>query len=280
MKKAMLFASILALALSAKAANVNFAALPATATPTVLPNGYGNLDWSNFSYVDPSWSGAGEGFRQGPISLDVAYLGGGECEKAGASCSASIYANAATTSLQNFVAQSAIVTAGYHAETIKVSAYNHGNFVGSQQYDLTTSLQQINFPANWGTITQLVIDANAGTVVLYALQMQPMYARSLDDKQSAGTNNPVYNPGPRALGVNDPPVEDGLVIEPPVAPPTAPQHGKSIGLYSGTDNGGVLGLPLLSPTAPKHGKPAGRYSGNDNADGGVVGPPTVKPSAQ
>ena len=69
-------------------------------------------------------------------------------------------------------------------ETIKVTAYNRGNFVGSQQYDLTTSLQQINFPANWGTVTRgLVLDTNTGTLVLYALQVQPIYRQPLSGEQ-------------------------------------------------------------------------------------------------
>ena len=92
------------------------------------------------------------------------------------------------------------MAAGYHAETIKVTAYNRGNFVGSQQYDLTTSLQQINFPANWGTVIQLVLDTNTGTLVLYALQVQPIYtpSHSVANKDAAGDDNSVSNVGPTA----------------------------------------------------------------------------------
>ena len=66
MKKAMFFTSILALAVSAKAWTIHFCRPSSSCSPTLVPNGYSNLDWSNFYYVDPIWSGAGDGFRQGP----------------------------------------------------------------------------------------------------------------------------------------------------------------------------------------------------------------------
>ena len=276
MKKAMFFTSILALAVSAKASTVNFAALPAATTPTLVPNGYSNLDWSNFYYVDPIWSGAGDGFRQGPSALDVAYLGGGECEKEGASCSASINSSSATA-MQGFVAQSAIVAAGYHAETIKVTAYNRGNFVGSQQYDLTTSLQQINFPANWGTVTQLVLDTNTGTLVLYALQVQPIYtpSHSVANKDAAGDDNSVSNVGPTApVRVIDP--LDG-VQRPNVnsvqnVGPTAP-----VRIIDPLD--GVQRPPVSAPNANKNPGPTVHYSEGANADGFSAEPPIAAPNA-
>ncbi len=131
MKKVTLVAFILALVLGASASTVNFGALPAKTTPSLLPNGYGNLDWSNFYYVDPIWSGAGDGFKRGPNSLDVAFMGGGQCEKEGVSCSASISSNSSSSTLvQGFTAQSAIVAAGFHSELINVSAYNQRQLCG------------------------------------------------------------------------------------------------------------------------------------------------------
>src|SRR5271169_5585235 len=94
MKKAALFATILALALSVSAQTVNFGTLPPVFSPTALPNGYGNLDWSAFSYVAPSWSGAGAGFTQGPSGLNVAFMGGQLCELTEALCSASVSSHA------------------------------------------------------------------------------------------------------------------------------------------------------------------------------------------
>jgi hypothetical protein len=71
MKKASLFASILALALAlgASAQSVNFASLPAVSNPTVLPNNYSNLNWSGFYYVDPISIGADAGTVKPPIII-------------------------------------------------------------------------------------------------------------------------------------------------------------------------------------------------------------------
>ena len=166
---------LLALVMGASAETLSFAQLPVAMNPTLVPNGYANLDWSGFSYVDPIWSGAGPGFRQGPNALNVGFMGGKLCELTEISCSASISSNtigAGATTLAGFQVKSAIVAAGYHSETINVLAYNHGQYVGSQTYNLGTSLQSISFPSNWGMITQLVIDTTAGTVVLYDLELE------------------------------------------------------------------------------------------------------------
>src|SRR5208283_2960582 len=159
---------LLALVMGASAETLSFAQLPIAMNPTLIPNGYANLDWSGFFYVDPIWSGAGPGFRQGPSALNVGFMGGKLCELTEVSCSASISSNAVgagVTTLAGFQVKRAIVAAGYHSETINVIAYNHGQYVGSQTYSLGTSLQSISFPSNWGMITQLVIDTTAGTVV-------------------------------------------------------------------------------------------------------------------
>jgi hypothetical protein len=196
MKKTfVVFVFALVWTLCASAQTVTFAALPAVSNPTLLPNGYANLNWANFSYVDPLWSGAGIGFKQGPNALDVAFMGGGMCELTEVSCSASISSNALTAgSVAGFQARSAIVAAGYHSETISVSAYNQGHYLGSQKYNLTTSLQQINFAASWGTITQLVMDTTKGTVVLYALNMQLASARAGADLVGSQPNPPIVDP--------------------------------------------------------------------------------------
>jgi hypothetical protein len=275
MKKAALFATILALALGARAQTVNFAALPAVSNPTLLPNGYSNLNWSGFYYVDPIWSGAGAGFRQGPNSLDVAYMGGGECEKAGVSCSASISSNAsAANALAGFKAQSAIVAAGYHSETINVSAYNHGHFVGSANYNLSTSLQQINFSAGWGMITQLVMDTNSGTLVLYALNLQSVSAtaQGVTNAEGAGATSLDNTVGPTApIHVLDPPKNgDGgsAVIGP--GPVTR-------GSERTIANADTIKPPIIviTPTAPKKPGPVTHESENIIADRGVISPPII-----
>jgi hypothetical protein len=258
MKNVTLLAFILALVLGASASTVNFAGLPAVTTPTLLPNGYGNLDWSNFYYVSPAWSGAGDGFRRGPDSLNVAYMGDGACEKEGTSCSASFSVSTLDLSpnKRGFIAQSAIVAAGNHAETINVSAYNNGQFVGSQQYDLSTSLQQINFPAAWGTITQLVVDTNTGTVVLYALNIQSTsgstYGKA-DQKASSDLMSPIKIQGPSAVTpVQDPPPHGTLTSDGVVGPPIIVDGPNAHGSRLATSDG-VVGLPIkgAGPNAPR-----------------------------
>jgi hypothetical protein len=256
MKKAALFASILALALSARAQTVNFAALPAVSSPTLLPSGYDKLDWSGFYYVDPIWSGAGIGFKQGPNALDVAYMGGGECEKAGVSCSASISSinSAANAVGGGFRASSAIVAGGYHSEIINVIAYSHGKFVGSQTYNLSTSLQQINFPASWGMITQLVMDTNSGTLVLYALNLQ-----------SVGPTAHAMA-SPRTVAAN---AEDSSVG------PTAPIHVVDPG-YQAADSDTVSPpIIIIGPNASRKAAPVARGSENAKSDIGTVSPPII-----
>ena len=309
MKKAALFASILALALGARAQSINFAGLPAVSNPTLLPSNYANLNWSGFYYVDPIWTGAGVGFKQGPNSLDVAYMGGGECEKAGVSCSASISSNAsAVTALGGFKALSAIVAGGYHSEIINVSAYNRGHFVGSQSYNLSTSLQQINFPTSWGMATQLVMDTNSGTLVLYALNLQSVGAGAQAAADAVGTGaNAVDNSvGPTApIRVSDPPkggdggsagmragpvvggsentFADSDIVKPPiiVIGPSAPKQPgpvahESDGLMA--DNGTVQPI-AIPPTAPKKPGPVAHESNGLMADNGKVGPVTTSPTA-
>ena len=44
--------------------DLNFADMPLVSSPTLMPNGYGQLNWNNIFYVDPSqWSGAGPATR-------------------------------------------------------------------------------------------------------------------------------------------------------------------------------------------------------------------------
>ena len=277
MKKLSLFAFILALVLGAGASTVNFAGLPAVATPTLVPNGYGGFNWTNFYYVSPAWSGAGDGFKRGPDSLNVAYMGDGACEKEGASCSASISSNSLGLSPNyGFTVQSAIVAAGNHSETINVSAYNSGQFVGAEQHSLSTSLQEINFPAAWGTITQLVIDTNTGTVVLYALNIQSAggSTSAKADQNEGQVRPPIEVQGPSAVTLvkDPPPVKDSLVSPPiivdgpnargsqkltsndsPVSPPIIVDGPNARGSQKLTSNDSLVSPPIIvdGPNAPK-----------------------------
>ena len=213
MKKTLVsLACTLALALGASAQTISFAELPNVRTPSVVPNDYADLDWSGFYYVAPSWSGGGAGFRLGPSALNVAFV---TCEAAAeVSCHASISSASATT--EGFRPKSAIVAAGYHSETIKVSAYSHGRFVGSETYSLTPSLQTMNFPPGWATVTQLVVETTRGTVVLYALDTESASASASADVGASAA--PHQNVAPSAtLGIVDPPPMDlPTIVEPPI----------------------------------------------------------------
>lgn len=220
MKKTLVsLACTLALALGASAQTISFAELPSVRTPTVLPNNFANLDWSGFYYVAPSWVGAEVGFRQGPSELNVAFIGGASCEAAAISCSASI-SSAASATTEGFRPKSAIVAAGSHSETVRVSAYSHGHFVGSEVYSLTASLQTMNFPPGWGAVTQVIVEATGGTVVFYAFNVESVSASaSADVGASAATHRNIAPSAP--LGIVDPPPPMDLptIVEPPVQAP-------------------------------------------------------------
>lgn|ERR1022692_4815317 len=168
MKKALvLLACILALAIGASAQeNLNFADLPRVSTPAPMPNGYGQLNWTNIFYVDPSeWLGAGPGYKDGPVGQDVAFVGSKVCRLLQEYCFGTISSSGARTSFQ---AVSATVAGGFGPTGITVTAYNNGNYVGSSFYNLSTEMQILNFPSSWGSITQLVFQtSNGGDLVIY-----------------------------------------------------------------------------------------------------------------
>ena len=170
MKKTLvLLVCVLALAIAASAQeNLNFANLPRVSAPTPMPNGYGQLNWTNIFYVDPSeWSGAGPGYKDGPAGQDVAFVGGKACRLAPEYCFGTISSSGGPTSFQ---AISAVVAGGFGPTSITVIAYNNGKYVGSSFYTLGTQMQTLNFPSSWGNITQLVFQTpGGGDLVLYDL---------------------------------------------------------------------------------------------------------------
>jgi len=180
MKKTLvLLTFMLGLALGAIAQEpLTFANLPLVSTPTLLPNGYGQLNWSNFFYVDPwEWSGAGPGYKLGPDRGDVAFIGGKSCiyeYQKGVTlqpeaCYGSISSAGGATSFQPI---SAMAAGGFGPVAVTVTAYNNGQYVGSSIYSLTAAPQNINFPSSWGAITQMVIQTDAsGDFVLFNLNV-------------------------------------------------------------------------------------------------------------
>jgi hypothetical protein len=177
MKKTLiLFACVLAQALGATAQeNLNFAGLPLVSSPTLMPNGYGQLNWSNIYFVNPfAWSGAGPGYKDGPVGgilrpQDVAFVGSKVCRLLQEACFGTISSAGGPTSFQ---AISATVAGGFGPTNITVLAYNNGTYVGSAYYSLTTSMQTLNFPSSWGSITQITFQtADGGDLVFYDLQV-------------------------------------------------------------------------------------------------------------
>jgi hypothetical protein len=166
-KTIVLLACVLALAIGATAQeNLNFADLPLIGTPSPMPNDYGELNWTNINYVDPhQWSGAGPGFKDGPVGKDITFVGSKVCRLLQEACFGTISSNGSRTSFQ---AVSAIVAGGFGPTNITLTAYNNGNFVGSSFYLLNTQMQTLTFPSSWGSITQLVFQtSNGGDLVLY-----------------------------------------------------------------------------------------------------------------
>lgn len=160
---------LLALAVGANAQSIlTFSDLPLVATPTLMPNGYGRIDWNNFFYVDPyEWSGSGPGYKHGPTGKDVAFIGGKVCRLYGDACYGTL------NDVRGFELVSATVAAGFSSTQVTVTAYNNGVFVGTQSYTVTTDMQALNFPAAWGIVTEVVIQASgeSGDLVVYSLSV-------------------------------------------------------------------------------------------------------------
>ncbi len=170
MKKTLvLLACILVLGIGASAQeNLNFNNLPLVNSPTLMPDGYGQLKWSNIFFVDPGlWSGAGPGYKDGPVGRDVAFVGGKVCRLLQEECFGTISSPGGPTGFQ---VVSATVAGGFGPTNVTVIAYNNGQYVGSSFYILSTQMQTLNFPSSWGTITQLVLQTSGGgDLVLYDL---------------------------------------------------------------------------------------------------------------
>jgi hypothetical protein len=162
------FALALALAATAQE-DLNFAELPLVSSPTPMPNGYGQFNWNNIFYVDPyHWSGAGSGYRDGPIGRDVAFIGGRICRAVQEACYGTI-----TSDNPHLVFEpvSATMAGGFGPTYVTATAYNSGNYVGSMSFPLGTGMRTLHFPVSWGFITQLTLQTDmGGDLVLYDLQ--------------------------------------------------------------------------------------------------------------
>jgi hypothetical protein len=161
---------LLVLATSASAQQtLNFSNLPLVSSPTPMPTGYGQLTWGNFFYVNPwSWSGSGPGYKLGAQNDDVAFVGGEFCRISGGNtCFGTL-----TDSL-GFELLSANVAGGYGPAAITATAYNNGVYVGAMNFFVGTQTETVNFPASWGTITELSLQVTGetGDLVVYSLSL-------------------------------------------------------------------------------------------------------------
>lgn len=163
-----LITCLLALMVPASAqANLTFSNLPSVKNPLPMPNGYGGLTWGNLFFVNPDeYSGAGSGYKLGVPNSDVVFVDGEFC-RLGNVCYGTL------SNATGFVLVSANAAAGFGPTAISVSAYRNGQFVGTQNYFLTTEMRTLNFPASWGAITyvSIQVDGAPGSFVLYDLKL-------------------------------------------------------------------------------------------------------------
>lgn len=163
----LLLTCVLALTLGAAAqAHLDFADMPLVSNPSPLPNGYGQLDWGNFFYVDPyQWAGSDTGYKNGPVGQDVAFVGWQACRNYREACFGTI------SDPRGFALVSANVAGGHGPTTVTAVAYRNGSYVGTANYFLTTSMRTVNFPSSWGVVTQVTLEVSGGPgdLVVYSL---------------------------------------------------------------------------------------------------------------
>jgi hypothetical protein len=132
--------SLLCLAMSAAAQNVlDFNGLPRTGAPKPIPSGYGGMNWGNFDYIT-------EQLTQGLTNVAFPAFANG--------LGPTVETMSAVDPEQGFHLIGAAVTGPYNT-TLTLSAYNEGEYVGSQSYPLAPVLPPIRIPSSWGAITQV-----------------------------------------------------------------------------------------------------------------------------
>jgi len=180
-----LLTTLLALAIGAGAqvihnGGLNFGDMPSALSPTPMPNGYGNLNWTGFFYVNPFvWDGAGPGFKhkEWMMGSDVVFA---PYACPGLGCYASLTSLTGLSADRNvpppstgFMLVKAHAAAGYATmgpggSPLVVTAYYKGKFVGSVTYMMNTDVQQLEFPTEWGVVTQVIFQ---GSIVFYDVEV-------------------------------------------------------------------------------------------------------------
>jgi hypothetical protein len=143
---------------------LNFSQLPLINTPSPVPNGYGQIDWGNFYFVNPyGWSGAGSGYMLGVQGKDVGFIGSRDCRLYDRVCFGTL------TDSRGFQLVSATVAAGYSPTQVTVTAYVSGTQLGSMQYFVDTGIRTLRFPSSWGIATEVVfqVSGEPGNLVVY-----------------------------------------------------------------------------------------------------------------
>ena len=190
MKKITLLATIvLAITMSASAQDIiDFSHLSAATTPQPIANGYAGLKWTAIDYVSvplyENWLAShgyaeSDGMKTGP-EAQVALIGGPLCyQKHGGTtiediCRGSISASASAV----FQPEYLIASEGWSSDGpqfVTVMAYNNGQLVGSQKFNLGVNAQKFKLVLSnsWGEVTQLVLyPSPGGSVVLYVVGMK------------------------------------------------------------------------------------------------------------
>jgi len=180
------FLAVVALCANAQKIYIDFHEMHWIASPSPMPDNYpgeANLYWDNFLYVSPGvWSGAGPGFRVDPATQhnNVAFIGGPYCNLA-AACGGSIKLEAMgmTPSHPGFQPISIVLSAGWLPNKVVVTAYRDADFVGTTEWNLTTTPKLFKFPPEWREVTQVAftprfipsssIYPTAGSMVVYNL---------------------------------------------------------------------------------------------------------------
>jgi len=188
MKKTLvLLACLMALAAGATAQEqLNFSNLPLVNSPSLMPIGYGGLNWGNLFYVDPyEWSGAGSGYWLGPQGQDVAFVGGLYCRLNGNACYGVL------NSSDGFELVSAQVAGGYGPAAVTATAYHNGTYVGSMNFFVGTDMRTVTFPSSWGIVTevQLQVSGQTNDLVVYEVSLYQIV-------QDPPPGTPVQDPPP------------------------------------------------------------------------------------
>jgi hypothetical protein len=160
---------VFALVVSASAQqDLNFTNLPLVNSPSPMPNGYGQLSWGNFFYVNPfGWPEAGIGYKLGTQGKDVAFIGGLFCRISGNTCFGTL------SDPLGFVLVSANVAGGYGPAAVTATAYQNGKFIGTANYFVGTQMEALQFPSSWGAVTEVdfAVTGATGDLVIYDLKL-------------------------------------------------------------------------------------------------------------